>query len=113
MTYVKLEDVAAKLEALHDDGASIDGMIHRGELREALRSLPTDDGWEDIATAPRDGTRVLVTWKQDNVVGIVWCNTDSSYPNWTDGGFDSCGTPNQFDDDWFTGWRPLPAPPAC
>ena len=38
---IKLDDIMNKLHALHDDGESIEGMIHRGELREALAALPT------------------------------------------------------------------------
>lgn len=49
MTYIKLEDAVKALEELYDDGTSIDGSINCDDAIKALRSLPTDDGWEDIA----------------------------------------------------------------
>ena len=68
--------------------------------RAALYPAPAggDDGWRDIASAPKDGTRILVSRKYDaydhDLIGI---------DHWRDGG-------------WFsrlqmqpTHWRPLPA----
>lgn len=103
MSYVKLEDVAAKLEALHDDGTSIDGMIHRGELRAALRSLPTDDGWEDIENIKETDGMVLCAGKWPD--GIKWRAIGQAFDGYAVGDWDECLEPTHF--------GPLPAPPAC
>lgn len=59
------------------------------------------DGWQDIATAPRDGT-VVLTWGRDTpklrkFVGTSWRNSDT----------------HQMARIQPTHWRPLPPPPAA
>ena len=57
MTYVKLEDAVKVVEA---ERVAVDSKYEAdlaynlalSHAAEALRSLPTDDGWEDIATEP-------------------------------------------------------------
>jgi hypothetical protein len=63
---------------------------------------PTDSGWRDIASAPKDGTEVL-----------VWCPPAHGLPSLTrvcgyheDAGFCVCELREP------THWQPLPAPPA-
>ncbi len=73
-------------------------------LRAAIASLKGED-WQDIATAPRDGTHMLVTgmgyWEQ------FWAVAYWDGEAW-----------RQQDDDGAslippTHWRPLPAPPRA
>lgn len=63
--------------------------------------------WQGMDSAPKDGTKILVSWKAGHV-SIVWWQ---KYGNgsFTTGGSDRCGTPDQYDESWFLGWQPLPA----
>jgi len=74
-----------------------------GQTADAILSaltaagLVVEQGWQPIATAPRDGTRVLVC-EHDAPLGDVsvdWLDKDGKW----------LGSP--------THWRPLPAPPAA
>ena len=66
---IKLDDgsVNSMIEALRlhafDDCGGKDLPTHicniAADMMQALRALPVSDGWEDIATAPRDGTLFL------------------------------------------------------
>ena len=62
------------------------------------------DAWQPIASAPRDGTRVLL-W--DRVVGVLhaWWDGREWVHSW-----DSEPIPGQ---DALTHWQPLPAPPEA
>lgn len=74
---------------------------------EAEAMVRADDGWRDIATAPKDGTRILAYYDADDCIydvvwdlhghGDGWVSTDYNITNF-----------NQPD---FTHWRPLPALP--
>lgn len=106
---------------------------------QALRSLPTDDGWEDIATLPEDlpiGTNALF-WGVAHVSGS-WLEDEQRYQRWIterkifkwayvgrDHGRGPNGSANL--ENWYepsnngacrvdkleaTKWRPLPAPPS-
>lgn len=78
----------------------------RNEIADSLRSLPTDDGWEDIATHKGP----------ENEYIQVWCQCEDSGLRWTTAAY------RLGDGQWFNdlegyipvkGYRPLPAPPAC
>jgi hypothetical protein len=78
----------------------------------ALRALPVSDGWEDIATAPRDGTEFLAygcyIYPGDDelteYMAIAWYSYTKDYP-WED-------ADGRHPDEFFCRWRPLPAPPT-
>jgi hypothetical protein len=80
---------------------------------KALRTkeLPTE-GWQDIATAPRDGTRVLLAWADGAMAIAVWQNrnenleADTYYEGWVDQ-FDFVAMSVEAP----THWMPLPPPP--
>ena len=71
----------------------------------ALSAHPPAGGWRDIATAPKDGTRVIIGWEKPAHVEVGCWRTDGEM--W-------CGELSGFwkDKDWPTKWQPLPAPPA-
>lgn len=69
-------------------------------------------GWQDIATAPKDGTRVLL-FSPDSKYGLFigwWCenNIDPEGAWWPD----DEDAPYPIDADP-TKWQPLPAPPVA
>jgi hypothetical protein len=63
--------------------------------------------WQPIATAPKDGTRVLLWWAKDARSRIRILRWDSDLYNpegrWTDG---------EYDYDMPSHWMPLPDPPT-
>ena len=61
--------------------------------------------WQDIATAPKDGTRFLAYQKGEPIQECWWCEDFPEWQGW------------QNDNDWDsdpdpTHWMPLPAPPT-
>ena len=86
----------------------------RAEEHAQLKAAPDARGWQDISTAPKDGTLVLVT--QASSVYIAWWTSSAEFersgtrPGWQ---IFEC------DDVWYsraidnpTHWMPLPPPPA-
>ena len=63
--------------------------------------------WQDISTAPKDGTKFLALMRGGNGDIEIVFHTDGEY-----GGFrvDSYAPP-MINEDWMEYWRPLPAPP--
>lgn len=67
----------------------------------AFASRPVH-GWLDISTAPKDGTRILVTTKSDHIM-IVWYEENFGMNGWVSyPGAYGCEP---------THWQPLPTPP--
>jgi hypothetical protein len=93
------------LDVYGQDKAAFIGLTTDHSLAKAdaiLAALrPTDTGWRDIATAPRDGGDILLTYGGDD------CTV--ARPN-GDGSFDD----GDFRDHMsgFTHWMPLPAAPT-
>lgn len=104
MTYVKLEDTIAAVQKQFPYAAFA--------MVPFLQSLPTvSDGWEDIATAPRDGS-TFITYSppfHEGMEGHV--DTAGWMPDKGEFWKGSCGW------DSVTHWRPLneplPAPPSA
>ena len=76
------------------------------------------NGWQDIATAPKDGTPILaincrhpkhppvvVIWQTDPDVRMV-----GSEPHWADAAT-AGGTALYYNGLYFSHWQPLPLPP--
>lgn len=76
------------------------------------------DGWQDMATAPRDGTRIWAIVGEaecDRHIHWVGRSFEIRHEGYTPSGYDlgwslfpgygGCG------DSMFAAWRPLPAPP--
>jgi len=93
-----------------------DEMIHTlpWPLIKRLLSLAADrleaQGWKPIESAPKDGTRVLVTrWPRTghtDPTKIAWCYADSpAFKEWRI----RLNKGLRYDP---THWRPLPAPPS-
>lgn len=115
MTYVKLEDVLNSvigIRAANAGNFERSGAVWEAydkavlDCHEALRSLPTDDGWEDIATAKQDDEWIIACRAgQEGSIGPVrWWRGRWTMP---DGETWKAG--------WLTHWKPLgplPAPPA-
>jgi hypothetical protein len=64
--------------------------------------------WQDISTAPKDGTKFLALMRGGNGDIEIAFHTHGE-----DGGFrvDSYAPP-MINEDWMTHWMPLPEPPA-
>lgn len=121
------------VEAAIREALAYHGIQH--EFREAAINRATESiaalqpfiepEWQDIASAPRDGTPLLARLKNpipregrpdlrswDGVCAVFRHHgvaSDGFDPGW------SVAAPvgnGGFPDDWFDGWRPLPAPPA-
>lgn len=93
-------------------------------MRAALTAALGDASWQDISTAPKDGTRVLVQLKSpipndrddlriwDGVPFIARHNgvaKDGFDIGWQFAAPVGCGG---WPDDWLIGWQPLPTPAA-
>lgn len=66
--------------------------------------LPEGGGWQDISTAPKDGTKVL-----------GWAEGDYTVVEWSSGGYwtlSECGAYASDGEWWPTHWMPLPAAPT-
>lgn len=87
-------------------GGRLPGMsaVATADLRTILAALDEQD-WRPIETAPRDGTAVLLWYKQKSHVAAYWVSSP-----WN--GMWVSGTVGFLDCDNFTHWRPLPAPPV-
>ena len=67
----------------------------------ASRAQPAETRWQPIETAPKDGTRMLLTDHSE----IVFCgNYDTGCGFWVGDDGDTC--------HGLTHWMPLPAPPT-
>jgi hypothetical protein len=79
-------------------------------LADSLKAAPCSpvSGWQPVATAPKDGTRVLLWWStcREPVRGRWEINGRSE--GWRADG-DACIPVNQSD---CTDWQPLPLPPV-
>lgn len=66
--------------------------------------LPEGGGWQDISTAPKDGTKVL-GWADGDFTVVEWSPGDY----WT---LSECGAYASDGEWWPTHWMPLPAAPT-
>jgi hypothetical protein len=89
----------------------------REEARAAIAAMgaalpPQGDGWQDIASAPRDGTLCLFFAPGRNKAKYIerakrqMTVVDAFSPQWVNGKY-------QLPENPYTHWRPLPAPPAA
>jgi hypothetical protein len=131
----KYRDALTALSAIEDDIQRMKGEIGQLviERETALQELKARE-WQDISTAPRDGTTVFVwtgnaefpmrheaTWRVPTE-SEYWVN-GSSEPNFTEGGtfgpeegwFDECGYTHKLQGSELpTHWQPMPnKPPSC
>lgn len=85
----------------------------RAALEIAAAPAP-GDAWRDISTAPKDGSRVLIAWRDKSGEwhqrAAVW-EADYAHAGWTDHAVKSFGYEEIFSYKP-THWQPLPAPPA-
>jgi len=59
--------------------------------------------WQDIETAPKDGTNILAVWsKKREVYAVIWWESG----NWHEYDYDT-------DVEGMTHWMPLPEPPLA
>ncbi len=113
MTYIKLEDAVKAVEALYVDQSIYDEHICSGDVVQALRSLPTDDGVTDemverVAQAiAGDLNRQDFIQEQDciNPLGpsLSWSYLDQGEVNFAQVARAALEA----------ALGPLPAPPAC
>lgn len=86
------------------------------EAAEALRALSRARAdWQPIATAPCDGSPVLIGWRDDAGAWTErrawWIAADPSETGWTDGAVQSWGY-EEVQVYQPTHWMPLPAAPG-
>ncbi len=98
-----------RLAARFDGPGYVLGDVKCADVAAALRSPA--DGWRDIESAPKDGTRILLfatKWSSDPIFTAHWsCFRDSpEKDNWLDdrGSFMDHREPSH--------WMPIPSPPA-
>lgn len=79
--------------------------IQAGWVADAILAAlrPTDTGWRDIATAPKDNNEFLIGWSGGGV-DIGWWNSMRDYVDWKDSLKPSEDPP--------THWMPLPPAPT-
>lgn len=77
-------------------GADVGGGILPGV---ADKPVGPSEGWQDISTAPKDGTRLLMVNPESGSVRIAWY--DEPHESWS---YSGVWPP--------THWQPLPAPPS-
>jgi hypothetical protein len=105
-----LSQIDELVEATGDD-LDIEDRAIREQIRQSVssgsQSSPVS-GWQPVATAPKDGTRVLLWWStcREPVRGRWEINGRSE--GWRADG-DACIPVNQSD---CTDWQPLPLPPV-
>ena len=89
------------------DGEQCDKTTAR--ILAALRAAGyvVERDWQDISTAPRDGTWIWC-WHEEKRWRRVGMRSKASGPRWY---YSSTGVNAQYADDTPTHWRPLPAPP--
>lgn len=102
----------------------------RGDMRAALTAALAvrDDGWRPMVSAPKGGTRILAVIRsdlrktrpgRDDLEPWEGLPIVVRHPGIASDGFDlgwNVAAPvghGGFPDDWFVGWRPLPAPPEA
>lgn len=102
-----------------DPDAEIDAEIESliGDIGAILRDAPPVCEWRDIATAPKDGTRILLTpavWTAERVVsayyrlGLWWIESVDVH-----GSMRAFTDPDEDASHWpFTHWQPLPLAPS-
>lgn len=74
----------------------------------AIAYILQHDDWQDIATAPKDGSIILVFGRNQRGGNYI------ADAKWTGGAwclFDPANDAHEWPSDYHTHWRPLPAPP--
>ena len=108
----KLTEAKINCDGSDEMVAYTQGVIDTYEFcREAVSAPPpvSVGGWEDISTAPKDGTLVDL-WASygERVAGAKW--TNGVWREWALDGFDSMGWVRL--EGTATHWMPLPPPPS-
>ena len=127
MTDEQVERVARAIHDASDSSWTWDQLVARArqewanDTRKIARAAiaacqPQENGWQDIASAPRDG-KTIVLWSKyhDEPVTAAWANG-----RWV-ARWDDCSVIESQGDTWTdykladvpTHWRTLPAPPAA
>lgn len=97
-----------KAEIAHETRASLAKADAILSLSPASRSqTPLSNGWRDIASAPKDGSTVLVAHASNRAIFTVSWDADAS--GWVDGSTDRYDDLQTFDPSH---WMPLPAAPT-
>ena len=76
----------------------------------ALAASTPVGGWEDISTAPKDGTSILVANANGEIFVVCWGADTANGPGWIDGATDFVGDLLIYTAP--THWMPLPPPPS-
>lgn len=99
-----LEELSDEEAEYADVGGGYDALVRKA--REALASLnDTEEGWQPIETAPRDGTRMLL-WVRGH---LVMLGSWAGHGAYSGAAFWSNNVPIVPQP---THWLPLPQPPA-
>lgn len=104
-----------------DDDYTQAHVCYRAMLAASPQPPPAKDGWQDISTAPRDGTRILIAGGTYHYTGDTFRHepdfliTDIAHFSDNDGGCWFSRFGSEYDEGYVhapTHWMPLPAPPA-
>jgi hypothetical protein len=91
-----------------------ENVVHRADVRAALNAALTvepEAGWQDIKTAPRDGTAFLATSEINGTTQVIGYDPGDvdTEPHWSDVGCKIATPTTWFNLHYFTHWMPLPA----
>lgn len=107
--------IADQIDAPSFDESSEPVQLYWLALAAALQPAAADLGWQDIATAPKDGTSVLVVEAAKPNHPYLWERRYQAVhqANFEDGVWLSCGL-SHLENEYFhlTYWMPLPAAPS-
>lgn len=101
------------MQAISEDAhADADAILSALEAK----GMVIEQGWMPIETAPKDGTRVLLAVKPSGTIENWYGRTPPDVDGFgifkhLDNGWSTPGS-GGWDDFFFSGWRPLPEPPA-
>lgn len=109
LTHEAIAQALADNTPLSDDQrAALLSLVAADKRGQALWDAATR--WQPIATAPKDGTNVLLVNRKGNIAAGLWMNSLSGTGWWLRGG----DRPDTFFNDHHgpTHWMPLPAAPG-
>lgn len=103
----RLAEIRARLAKADEMSMRFLGSRGDSDMDFLLRLVDEATGWRPIATAPKDGARILLATKSGHVTVGHWL--DNSRTQWPWQGWSTDRGP--FTIDGVNGWQPLPPPP--
>lgn len=111
MTQTPTDKVRAALERAEHLSYEIGDTLAQNQIIAAKRELegkvlvPVDQSWQDMKTAPRDGTEILVLQTSGCVQRVKFVSDDTDgFEGWVDFQDES----SDWEERWFVGWQIAP-----